>query len=151
MAIGYTWDVSTVDTYPTKDSKSDVVYNVHWRLTATDDTNKDSDGNNWAATSYGSQGVDTSDLSSFIAFADLKASDVQGWVEAALGADEVTALKAGLDAQIAEKRIDILLNKTREEIAKDYVTKQEVKEGMNVLMDRLEKLHEKVDKLFEVK
>ena len=102
MAIGYTWDVSTVDTYPTKDSKSDVVYNVHWRLTATDDTNKDSDGNNWTATSYGSQGVDTSDLSSFTAFADLKASDVQGWVEAALGADEVTALKARLDAQIAE-------------------------------------------------
>jgi len=102
MAIGYTWDVSTVDTYPTKDSKSDVVYNVHWRLTATDDTNKDSDGNNWTATSYGSQAVDTSDLSSFTAFADLKASDVQGWVEAALGADEVTALKARLDAQIAE-------------------------------------------------
>ena len=103
MAIGYTWDVSTVDTYPTKDSKSDVVYNVHWRLTATDDTNKDSEGNNWTATSYGSQSVDTSDLSSFTAFADLKASDVQGWVEAALGADEVTAMKASLDAEIAEK------------------------------------------------
>ena len=102
MAIGYTWDVSTVDTYPTKDSKNDVVYNVHWRLTATDDTNKDSDGNNWTATTYGSQGVDTSDLSSFTAFADLKASDVQGWVEAALGADEVTAMKTALDAQIAE-------------------------------------------------
>ena len=112
MAIGYTWDVSTVDTYPTKDSKSDVVYNVHWRLTATDDTNKDSDGNNWTATSYGSQGVDTSDLSSFIAFADLKASDVQGWVEAALGADEVTALKAGLDAQIAEKITPTSVTKT---------------------------------------
>ena len=112
MAIGYTWDVSTVDTYPTKDSKSDVVYNVHWRLTATDDTNKDSDGNNWTATSYGSQGVNTSDLSSFIAFADLKASDVQGWVEAALGADEVTALKAGLDAQIAEKITPTSVTKT---------------------------------------
>ena len=49
------------------------------------------------------------------------------------------------------KRIDILLNKTREEIAKDYVTKQEVKDDMNVLMDRLEKLHEKIDKRFEVK
>jgi hypothetical protein len=49
------------------------------------------------------------------------------------------------------KRIDILLNKTREEIAKDYVTKKEVKDDMGVLMDRLEKLHEKVDKLFEVK
>ena len=112
MAIGYTWDVSTCDTYPTKDSKSDVVYNVHWRLTATDDTNKDSDGNNWTATSYGSQGVNTSDLSSFTAFADLKASDVQGWVEAALGADEVTALKAGLNAQIAEKITPTSVTKT---------------------------------------
>lgn len=36
-------------------------------------------------------------------------------------------------------------------MARDYVTKQEVKEDMNNLMDRLEKLHEKVDKLFEVK
>jgi hypothetical protein len=49
------------------------------------------------------------------------------------------------------KRIDILLNKTREEIARDYVTKKEVKDDMSVLMERLEKLHEKVDKLFEVK
>ena len=101
MAIGYTWDVSTVDTYPTKDSKSDVVHNVHWRLTATDDTNKDSEGNNLTVTNYGVQTVDTSDLSSFKAFADLKASDVQGWVEAGLGSDSVTALKASLDAQIA--------------------------------------------------
>jgi len=103
MAISYAWNVSTVDTYPTKDSKSDVVHNVHWILTATDDTNKDSEGNNWTASVYGSQSVDTSDLSSFTAFADLTASDVQGWVEAALGADEVTELKAGLDAEIAER------------------------------------------------
>ena len=103
MAIGYTWDVSTCDTYPTKDSKSDVVYNVHWRLTATDDTNKDSDGNNWTATIYGSQNVDTSDLSSFIEWSSLKASDVQGWVETAMGSDAVTDMKASLDAQIAEK------------------------------------------------
>jgi len=112
MAIGYTWDVSTVDTYPTKDSKSDVVYNIHWRLTATDDTNKDSDGNNWTATSYGTQSVDTSDLSSFTAFADLTSSDVQGWVEAAMGADAVTDLKSGLDAQIAEKITPTSVTKT---------------------------------------
>ena len=103
MAISYTWNVSTVDTYPTKDSKSDVVHNVHWRLTATDDANNDADGNPQTASVYGSQGLDTSDLSSFTAFADLTASDVQGWVEAALGADKVTEMKAGLDAQIAEK------------------------------------------------
>ena len=101
MAIGYTWDVSTVDTYPTLESNADVVYNVHWKLTAEDDANQDADGNNWTATSYGTQSVDTSDLSSFTAFADLSASDVQGWVETAMGSDAVTDLKAGLDAQIA--------------------------------------------------
>jgi len=101
MAIGYTWDVSTVDTYPTLESNADVVYNVHWRLTAEDDANQDADGNNWTATSYGTQSVDTSDLSSFTAFADLSASAVQGWVETAMGSDAVTALKSGLDAQIA--------------------------------------------------
>ena len=101
MAIGYTWDVSTVDTYPTLDSNADVVYNVHWRLTAEDDANQDADGNNWTASVYGTQTLDTSDLSSFTAFGSLSASDVQGWVEAAMGSDDVTSLKAGLDAQIA--------------------------------------------------
>ena len=102
MAIGYTWDVSTVDTYPTHNSQSDVVYNVHWRLTAEDDSNQDADGNNIIATSYGTCSLDTSDLSSFTAFADLTASDVQGWVEAVFGADDVAAKKAALDAKIAE-------------------------------------------------
>ena len=116
MAISYEWNVSTVDTYPTKDSKSDVVYNVHWRLIATDDSNtvKDMDDNDVPATSesYGSQSLDTSDLSSFTAFADLTASDVQGWVEAALGDDEVTAMKSGLDAIIAEKVTPTSVTKT---------------------------------------
>ena len=103
MAINYTWDVSTCDTYPTKSGKSNVVHNVHWRLTATDDTNNDSDGNPQTATVYGSQGLDTSDLSSFTNWSSLDAAKVQGWVEAALTADTVTAMKAGLDAQIAEK------------------------------------------------
>ena len=103
MAIGYTWNVSTVDTYPTLDGNADVVYNVHWRLTAEDDANQDADGNNWTATTYGTQSVDTSDLSSFTSFADLTSSDVQGWVETAMGSDAVTALKYGLDAQIEAK------------------------------------------------
>jgi hypothetical protein len=112
MAISYAWDVKTVDTYPTKDSKSDVVYNVHWRLTATDDTNNDEEGNLLTATVYGSQGLDTSDLSSFTEFADLTASDVQGWVEAALTTDTVTEMKTSLDAQIAEKVTPTSVTKT---------------------------------------
>ena len=102
MAISYAWDVKTVGTYPTKDSKSDVVHNVHWRLTATDDTNNDVEGNSLTATVYGSQSLDTSDLSSFTEFADLTVGDVQGWVETAMGEEEIQAKKDGLDAQIAE-------------------------------------------------
>ena len=102
MAISYAWDVKIVDTYPTKDSKSDVVYNVHWRLTATDDTNNDADGNSQTATVYGSQALDTSDLSSFTEFADLTVSDVQGWVEAVMTADTVNDMKDSLDSTIEE-------------------------------------------------
>lgn len=103
MAISYTWDVNTCDTYPSKSGKSNVVHTVHWRLTGTDDSNNDADGNPQAVTVYGAQELDTSDLSSFINWSSLKASDVQGWVETALGADEVAAMKTRLDASIAEK------------------------------------------------
>ena len=112
MAISYSWDCKTCDTYPTKSGKSNVVYNVHWRLTATDDTNKDSDGNNWTASCYGAQELDTSDLSSFKKWSSLTNSDVQAWVEAALGSDEVTNMKASLDANIAKKITPTSVQKT---------------------------------------
>ena len=102
MTISYTWNVSTVDTYPTEGDHSDVIYNVHWRLTAEDDANQDSEGNNLTSSNYGSQTLDTSDISDFTNFDDVTNSQVQGWVEAALGADGVQGLKDGLDAQIAE-------------------------------------------------
>ena len=103
MAINYTWDVSTVDTFPTKDSKADVIHQVHWKLTATDDTNNDASGNPQTAFVSERQPLDTSDLSSFTAFASVSKANVQSWVETALGADAITAMKAGLDAQIAEQ------------------------------------------------
>ena len=49
------------------------------------------------------------------------------------------------------RRQDILLNKTREEIAKEYVTKTELRDDMGLIMDRIDKIGEKLDKLFEVK
>ena len=49
------------------------------------------------------------------------------------------------------KRLDILINKTREELAREYVTKQELKNDFDVLITRIDKLGEKLDKLFEVK
>lgn len=43
------------------------------------------------------------------------------------------------------KRIQILLNRTREEIAKEYVTKQEVHTDINRVLDRLDRLEKKID------
>jgi hypothetical protein len=61
-------------------------------------------------------------------------------------------LMYGIRANTTElKRQDILLNKTREEIAKEYVTKQELRVDMTDLVDRLEKLDEKIDKLFDMR
>ena len=71
--------------------------------TATDDTNNDASGNPQTAFVSERQPLDTSDLSSFTAFASVSKANVQSWVETALGADKVTELKASLDAQIAEQ------------------------------------------------
>ena len=43
------------------------------------------------------------------------------------------------------KRIQILLNRTREEMAKEYVTQQEVHTDINRVLDRLDRLEKKID------
>ena len=48
-------------------------------------------------------------------------------------------------------RVTILLNRTREEIAKEYVTKTEVHADINRVLDRLDRLDEKLDRLMENK
>ena len=48
-------------------------------------------------------------------------------------------------------RLQILLNRTREEVAKEYVTKQEVHADINRVLDRLDRLDEKLDRLMENK
>ena len=103
MAINYTWDVSRVDVYPTKEGKDDVVHNIHWRIIGADDSNNDSDGNAQRSSVYGTQVIDTSDLLNFTAFADLNSTIVQGWVEDALGESTVNELKQTIDNEISEK------------------------------------------------
>ena len=46
-------------------------------------------------------------------------------------------------------RIQILLNRTREEIAKEYVTKAEVHADINRVLDRLDRLESKLDRFIE--
>lgn len=47
------------------------------------------------------------------------------------------------------KRVTILLNRTREELAKEYVTKAEVHADINRVITRLEALDAKLDRMIE--
>ena len=46
-----------------------------------------------------------------------------------------------------QKRLDILVNKTREEIAKDYATREQIKADFNRIMTSIQKIDEKLDRL----
>lgn len=91
----YSWDCRTVDTYPTKGELTDVVYNVHWRLTGTEGEH--------SATVIGTQNLTVEDIQpeGFIAFEDLTHEQVIAWVEEAMGEERVTELKTSVDSQVA--------------------------------------------------
>lgn len=55
------------------------------------------------------------------------------------------------DLREEQQRLQVLLNRTREEVAKEYVTKVEVHADINRVLDRLERLDEKLDRLMERK
>lgn len=62
----------------------------------------------------------------------------------------LTAAMAGVGYVLKDKsdelkRIDILLNKTREEVAKEYVTKVDVHLDINRVLDRLDRMEQKLD------
>jgi hypothetical protein len=44
-------------------------------------------------------------------------------------------------------RLSILLNKTREEVARDHVTRQEFRADMQQLLDRFDRIERKIDNL----
>jgi predicted nuclease with TOPRIM domain len=47
------------------------------------------------------------------------------------------------------KRLQILVNKTREELPKEYVTRSQLDADINRIFDRLDRLETKLDKLME--
>lgn len=94
--ITYSWEFPAFDCYPSKDGYADVVFIIHWRYNAADE-----DGH--TATAYSTQSVAYKDGDPFIPFADLTPEVVVGWVEAAMGAEQVAALQASLAEQIEQQ------------------------------------------------
>lgn len=95
----YTWDCRIVDAYPTHTdangvTESQVVYNVHWRVTGSDETNE--------STVIGTQVLSTEDLSGFTAFESVTHDQMVEWTKAAMGVEAVAEIEANLDAILAE-------------------------------------------------
>ena len=95
MAVSYQWNVQQMDAYPELDGETDVVFTVHWTLTGTDGT--------YTAGVYGSVGVTVDPDAPFTPYADLTQAQVIGWVQNALGAEQVAAYEANVATQIADQ------------------------------------------------
>ena len=46
-----------------------------------------------------------------------------------------------------QKRLDILVNKTREELAKEYVTRDQIEADFERLLSSIQRIDEKIDRL----
>ena len=45
------------------------------------------------------------------------------------------------------KRLDFLLNKTREEVARDYVTREQIEKEFQRILDSIDRIDQKIDRL----
>jgi hypothetical protein len=92
MTVTNTWAVKQMDAYPELDGKTDVVFTVHWTLTGEEA--------GFTAVVYGSVGVTIAPDAPFTPYADLTEAQVIGWVQDAMGAEQVAAYEANVAEQI---------------------------------------------------
>ena len=95
MPITNTWGIVQMDAYPEYEGETEVVFTVHWTLIGTDGT--------YAGSAYGAVGVSVDPEASFTPYADLTLEQVVGWVQDALGEEQVASYEASVAQQIADK------------------------------------------------
>ena len=95
MAITNTWAVVAMDAYPEYEGNADVVFTVHWTLSATDGEH--------AGSVYGSVGLTLDPEATYVPYADLTEAQVISWVKDALGEEAVTGYEANVAQQIADQ------------------------------------------------
>jgi len=95
MAITNTWSVVQMDAYPEYEGETDVVFTVHWTLNGTDGT--------YNGSVYGTVGVTIDEGATFTPYEDLTLDQVIGWVQDALGEEQVASYEANVAQQIADQ------------------------------------------------
>jgi hypothetical protein len=99
MAATYFWTINPLEAYPTASGETDVVFTAHWQLHATETVGETT----YTAQSIGTQGLTYTSGSAFTPFEELTLEQVQGWVEGAMGEEQVNNMKASLATNIANQ------------------------------------------------
>jgi len=99
MAITYTWTVNPLKAYPTHGGETDVVFRAYWQLNAISGSLEES-GSVYQASTAGDEAITYHSGSEFIPFEELTLPVVQGWVEDALGEEQINNMKAQLAINI---------------------------------------------------
>jgi hypothetical protein len=81
-----------MDAYPEADGETGVVFNVHWTLTGEEA--------GFSGNVYGTQAVAVDPDAPFTPYADLTEEQVIGWVQSAMGAEQVASYEANVATQI---------------------------------------------------
>ena len=88
MANTYKWTINALDAKVAAEDNENVVYTVHWGLSATDETG------NHTVNSIGTHSVEY-DADNFTAYADLTEEQVIGWLESGNSISAAVKNKSG--------------------------------------------------------
>ena len=95
--------INTIDRVISENGLDDVCQIIHYSFYKEKTVGSGDDAKTYSASNIGTVSLDEADPKNFTAYADIKEKDVQGWVEAKIGADKLVEIEAGLDANIAEQ------------------------------------------------
>jgi hypothetical protein len=95
--ITYNWDCNTVDIYPKNGNYTDVVYNVHYSVWGTDNSEPPIQAN-----IIGTQILDIKNITNFIPFNELTSEQTEAWTKSTMGEDRILEIENNIAAQIEQ-------------------------------------------------
>lgn len=97
MSNSYAWSVTSMDCYPQFEGQSNVVFNIKWKLTASDDINQYS--------FCGSQDISFNSEADFTPYKNLTENIVLDWVKNTLGEATIASIIKSVDVHLASMSI----------------------------------------------
>jgi len=89
-----------MECYPTVDSKTNVVFMLHWRLEGSETV----DDKTYYGSVYSAQNLTLDPEATFVAYEDLTEEQVVGWLKDALGEDTVSQYEQSITNQIENQK-----------------------------------------------